>query len=311
MAKEDSSTHIITDIHKALAAADKEAEMFSAALLVIGGDLNGTLYDLDDNREYNLGRSIDNEISLEFDGISRKHCKVIIQDDNVTLMDAGSKNGTFLNNNKIETKVTLKKGDIIKIGKIAFKFLPKGDTERLTYDKLQKEANIDKWTGAYNKTYFNSALDQEVKKSKISGTPLSLIILDLDFFKRVNDNYGHDAGDYVLKAMSDIIFKSAIRTNDVFARYGGEEFCILLPDTNLKQSFAIADRLRIQIQDFKFIYDGVELPVTASLGVSDYRQGVNSPQDLFKRADKAIYSAKKSGRNKVHYFKPEDAVDAA
>lgn len=311
MAKDDSSTHIITDIHEALAAADREAEMFPAALLVIGGELNGTLYDLEDKREYNLGRGINNEISLDFDGISRKHCKIIVQDDTVTLVDGGSKNGTFLNNNKIETKVTLKKGDVIKLGKVAFKFLPKGDSERLTYDKLQKEANIDKWTGAYNKTYFNKALEQEVKKSKISGDPLSLIILDLDFFKKVNDNFGHDAGDYVLKAMSDIVLKSAIRGNDVFARYGGEEFCILLPGTNIKQSFAIAERLRKQIQDFKFMYDNKELPVTASIGVSDYRQGVNSPQDLFKRADKAVYSAKENGRNQVQYFKPTDKLDAA
>jgi len=311
MSKDDSSTQIITDIHAALASADKEAEMLPAALLIIGGDLNGSLYDLDENREYNLGRSINNEISLEYDGISRVHCKVIINEDTAILMDAGSKNGTFLNNNRIESSVTLKKGDVIKIGKIAFKYLPKGDTERLTYDKLQKEANIDKWTGAYNKTYFNKALEQEVKKSKISGEPLSLIMLDLDFFKRVNDDYGHDAGDYVLKAMADIVLKSAIRGNDVFARYGGEEFCILLPGTNLKQSFAIAERLRIQIQDFKFIYDGQELPVTASIGVSDYRQGVNSPQDLFKRADKAVYTAKDNGRNQVRYYRPDQKSDAA
>jgi diguanylate cyclase (GGDEF)-like protein len=310
MEDDDHSTHIITDIKAALASADKEAEMLPAALLIIGGDLNGTLYDLEDNREYNLGRSINNEITLEFDGISRQHSKIIVG-DTVTLVDAGSKNGTYLNNNKIETQVILKKGDIIKIGKIAFKFLPKGDTERLTYDKLQMEANVDKWTGAYNKTYFNKALEQEVKKSKISGEPLSLVVIDLDFFKRVNDDYGHDAGDYVLKAMADIVLKSGIRNNDVFARYGGEEFCILLPGTNIKQSFAIADRLRVSIQDFKFMYDGQELPVTASIGVSDYRQGVNTPQDLFKRADKALYNAKENGRNQVQYFRPDDKIDAA
>lgn len=310
MEDDDHSTHIITDIKAALASADKEAEMLPAALLVIGGDLNGNLYDLEDNREYNLGRSINNEISLEFDGISRQHSKIIVG-DTVTLVDAGSKNGTYLNNNKIESQVILKKGDIIKIGKIAFKFLPKGDTERLTYDKLQLEANVDKWTGAYNKTYFNKALEQEVKKSKISGEPLSLLVIDLDLFKRVNDDYGHDAGDYVLKAMADIVLKSGIRNNDVFARYGGEEFCILLPGTNLKQSFAIAERLRVSIQDFKFMYDDKELPVTASIGVSDYRQGVNTPQDLFKRADKALYNAKNNGRNQVQYFRPDDKLDAA
>src|SRR5690606_23453855 len=117
-----------------------------------------------------------------------------------------------------------KQGDTIKVGTVALKYIPKGDPERLTYDKLHLEANTDGLTQCFNKTFFNRCLDLEVKKSRLTGKPLTLVIFDLDFFKKLNDNYGHDAGDYVLKDMSNIIRANGIREGDIFARYGGEEF---------------------------------------------------------------------------------------
>ena len=115
-------------------------------------------------------------------------CQAEHDDDEYTVEDAGSKNGTFLNNQKIEGAVVLNKGDMIKVGSMALKFLPKGDPERLTYDKLNLEANTDAHTGCYNKGYFNNAIALEVKKSKVTGDPLSLILFDLDHFKHLNDN---------------------------------------------------------------------------------------------------------------------------
>jgi diguanylate cyclase (GGDEF)-like protein len=192
---------------------------------------------------------------------------------------------------------------MIKIGSMALKFLPKGDTERLTYDKLQEDANTDGLTKCYNKMYFNNKLDLEVKKSKVTGNPLSLVIFDLDHFKHLNDNYGHDAGDYVLAEKADLLRDNGIRKGDTFARYGGEEFVVLLPNTNLKQAFEIAERLRKLVETHEFIYDGKKLPVTASIGVADYRQGVNTGTDLFKRADSAVYKSKDAGRNQVNFYK--------
>ena len=215
----------------------------------------------------------------------------------------GSSNGTFVNNQKIEGSPELIKGDHIKIGSVALKFLPKGDTERLTYDKLQEDANTDGLTKCYNKMYFNKKLDLEVKKSKVTGQPLSLIIFDLDHFKHLNDNYGHDAGDYVLAEKANILRDNGIRKGDTFARYGGEEFVVLLPNTNLKQAFEIAERLRKLVFEHEFIYDGKRLPVAASIGVADYRQGVNTGTDLFKRADSAVFKSKDGGRNQVSFYK--------
>lgn len=301
----DDSTVVLTDIKAALASAEKEAEQKPAALLVVGGDLNGTIFDLDHN-EVTCGRNADNSIPLEFNGISRHHFKVVRQsEDSWTVEDTGSKNGTFLNNKKIEGSVPLSKGDMIKLGSMALKFLPKGDPERLTYDKLSMEANTDGHTGCFNKTYFNNRIELEVKKSKVTGDPLSLILFDLDHFKSLNDNYGHDAGDFVLKELADVIRAGGVRDNDVFARYGGEEFVILLPKTNLKQSFEIAERLRKLVQDHDFNYEGKILPVTASIGVADYRQGVTSGTDLFKRADESVYKSKEGGRNQVNFYRAQ------
>lgn len=299
----DDSTVVLTDIKAALAAAENEAAEKPAALLVVGGDLNGTIFDLKEG-EVTAGRNPDNSIPLEFNGISRYHFKILSSDGNShTVQDAGSRNGTFVNNKKIEGEVQLNKGDMIKLGSIALKYLPKGDPERLTYDKLQHEANTDKHTGCYNKGYFNNALDLEVKKSKVTGTPLSLIVFDLDHFKKLNDGYGHDAGDFVLKEMAQLIRKHGVRDQDIFARYGGEEFVILLPKTNLKQAFEIAERLRKLVEAHEFMYEDKRLPVTASIGVADYRQGVATGTDLFKRADEAVYKSKQGGRNQVNFYR--------
>jgi diguanylate cyclase (GGDEF)-like protein len=298
----NESTIVITDIKAALDSSDLAASDKPAALLVVGGELNGTIFDLV-NSETTCGRSIENSIQLEFQGISRQHLKVHLEGEIASVEDCGSKNGTFLNNQKIEKKSPLNKGDIIKVGSIALKYIPAGDPERVAYDKLNLEANTDQHTGCYNKAYFNKSIDLEVRKSKVTGNPLSLIIFDLDHFKNLNDNFGHDAGDYVLKEMASIVRQNGVREQDVFARYGGEEFVILLPKTNLKHSFEIAERLRKLVEGHEFKYDDQRLPVTASIGVADYRQGVATGTDLFKRADNAVYKSKENGRNQVSFFK--------
>lgn len=299
---DDNATLVIRDIKAALAAADEEAKAKPACLLVVGGELNGNIYDLMPG-ETVAGRNPDCPIPLDFQGISRRHFMIEVNDAGANVRDLGSSNGTYVNNEKIEGIYTLKRGDMVKVGSIAMKYLPKGDTERLTYDKLHEDANTDGLTKCWNKKYFNDALEQEVKKSKVTGKPLTLIIFDLDHFKKLNDGYGHDAGDYVLKEKSQIIRDTGIRQGDIFARYGGEEFCILLPNTNLKQGFEIAERLRKLIEKHEFIYDGKRLPVTTSIGIADYRQGVQTGTDLFKRADSAVYKSKEGGRNQVNFYK--------
>jgi diguanylate cyclase (GGDEF)-like protein len=301
---DSNATMVITDIKAALEASEREAAQKPACLLAVGGVINGTIFDLQPGVT-TCGRNADNTIALEFQGISRAHFQLQLSADSqkAVVKDLGSSNGTFVNNTKIEGAVEVRRGDMIKIGSIALKYLPKGDPERLTYDQLQHEANTDGLTGCYNKRFFNDRIELEVKKCKVTGKPLCLIIFDLDHFKKLNDNYGHDAGDYVLKELAQVLRSGGMRENDIFARYGGEEFVVLLPETNLKEGFAIAERLRRLVEQHQFIYDAKRLPVTASIGIADYRQGVETGTDLFKRADSAVYKSKEGGRNQVNFFK--------
>ena len=300
--EDDYSTILTTELGEIPESLQKEMGERPGALVLMAGQLKTTVFDLVD-KETSFGRNPDNSIVLDFGGISRHHFKVTLDQDEFVLSDAGSKNGTFLNNKKISSSVPLSKGDVIQVGDVAFKYIPKNDPERLFYDKLQWEACRDLHTGCYNKTYFNDALDLEFKKAKQTKEPLSLIFFDIDHFKAFNDNHGHDAGDTILKEMAALTRKHGINVkDDIFARYGGEEFVILLPGRNLKQAVDVAEHLRAAIEKHPFTYEEKSVSVTASFGVAEYTEQMASATELFKNADRATYQAKEKGRNSVQSF---------
>ena len=153
-------------------------------------------------------------------------------------------------------------------------------------------------TKAYNRLYFSSRLKEEIERAKRYNHPLSLILLDIDFFKKINDTYGHDVGDLVLKTVSQIVLEN-IRKSDLFARIGGEEFAILLPDTSKDKAILVAEKLRETIEKTPIILpNGKQIKVTISLGVTSLKKDDNE-SSFIKRADEALYDAKKSGRNVV------------
>ena len=160
-------------------------------------------------------------------------------------------------------------------------------------------AKIDSLTGLYNRYYFNTKAKEFYNLATTSDTPLSLIMIDLDYFKQVNDNYGHLVGDELLKQVS-LRLKKSIRGDDILARFGGEEFIFLLPNTNLNQAYIIAERIRqnIEATPYKIQLEINPLINTVSLGVSTLKKG-DTIEDLINRADKALYIAKQQGRNKV------------
>jgi diguanylate cyclase (GGDEF)-like protein len=180
----------------------------------------------------------------------------------------------------------------------------------LNISKLYKQATLDELTGLYNRNFFMQRIREEVKKSWRLKQPLSLIFLDLDFFKKVNDQYGHQVGDQLLLEFG-IFIKKAIREYDVACRFGGEEFVILLPHTNLKNAFQLAERLRKKMADAKFCKNLKNFTVTASFGVSSLKEmseNLNQIEDekieacveeLISLADDALYLAKNEGRNRV------------
>jgi diguanylate cyclase (GGDEF)-like protein len=166
------------------------------------------------------------------------------------------------------------------------------------FEEVEWLSKIDPLTNLYNRRYFNSAARQEFERAQRYNLPLSAIIMDLDHFKRVNDTYGHGAGDEVLVKVASACLHS-IRLSDIHARHGGEEFCFLLPQTDLNAACKLAERLRSAVADLNFKFNGVSFKVTASLGVAERTEGDNSMESLINRSDQALYKAKESGRNRI------------
>ncbi len=167
--------------------------------------------------------------------------------------------------------------------------------------QVEELANTDPLTGVYNYRFFTNRLDKEIELSKKFGRPISLIILDIDYFKDFNDTYGHPAGDLALKEVTKI-FKKNIRDKDVLCRYGGEEFLILLPSTGVEEAFRCAERIREAVQHHAIYVGDLQKPVyvTVSGGVACYPVDASNGEQLLRIADQVLYSAKHKGRNKIH-----------
>jgi diguanylate cyclase (GGDEF)-like protein len=165
-------------------------------------------------------------------------------------------------------------------------------------EEVSRRASTDQLTGLSNRRYFDEQLQRVLAESDRSGLPAALIVADLDYFKRVNDNFGHEGGDAVLKHTA-AVFLEQVRAIDICARYGGEEIALLLPQTDLAGAAELAERLRRAVSARPAVYRGREIPVTSSFGVSSYPQSARTRDALFPTADKALYEAKGAGRNCV------------
>ena len=165
-------------------------------------------------------------------------------------------------------------------------------------EEVSRRASTDQLTGLFNRRYFDEQLQRVLAESDRSGLPASLIMADIDYFKRVNDNFGHEAGDAVLKHVAGV-FLEQVRAIDICARYGGEEIAVLLPQTDLAGALELAERLRRAVAAKTAVYRGRDIPVTSSFGVSSYPQTARIRDQLFPSADKALYDAKAAGRNCV------------
>lgn len=163
---------------------------------------------------------------------------------------------------------------------------------------LYEAAIHDEKTGIYNNKFFETILDMEIDKTKRGKEKLSLMILDIDFFKKINDKYGHMKADELLKKLADVL-KNKARKSDIVARFGGEEFVILLPETNLKKSGIFASRLRKIINNDNFLK---KYKLNVSIGITEFRKKDNK-KSFKERADKALYQAKKTGRDKFVLIK--------
>ncbi|MEK6705902.1 MAG: GGDEF domain-containing protein [Bdellovibrionota bacterium] len=298
--QESDKTTVLQGDQETLRKELQKAKEQEACLIIIRGTPQGHRFFLTQN-EMAIGRDPNAEIVLADQSISRKHAKIEKIGRTFKIHDLNSSNGTYVNDKKIlpDVPVILSKEDMIKLGSSILKFLPAGELEILFYGNLGSAAHQDPLTKIYNKGYLLEALEAEFKRAKALHHDFSILFFDLDHFKKINDTHGHDAGDYVLKEIANLVRASYLRPKDVFARYGGEEFVILQSKTSAKAATDLAEQIRAAIEAHAFIYEGKRLPVTASIGVAELRSDMESSQTLLKLADKALYSAKAAGRNNV------------
>lgn len=252
--------------------------------------------------DFLIGRSPDCQLCLEDAAISWKHASIGFESEEYFLQDLDSTNGTFLDGQPCRGRLPLRAGALVSLAhEVSFRLNRLSESEVRLAQKLYRNATRDSLTGLLNRVSFFTHAEQEMALFDRVGRSFGLLMLDLDFFKRVNDSYGHPAGDELLIQVSRLL-RQHLRLEDLLARVGGEEFSILLRSADARGCLEVAERLRSQIaaQPFLLRTPGgvVEHPMTLSIGVA-YVQSGNSLADLVDRADQALYMAKNAGRNRV------------
>jgi diguanylate cyclase (GGDEF)-like protein len=303
------------DYEKTAILASKDLELFapgkqgarSAYLIVINGRSVGKMFKLSSETVV-IGRAPTNEILIDDEGVSRKHAYVERAAAGLVIVDGEmqpggqikpSTNGVFVNGNRVQRHL-LTDGDKVQLGSSTIlKFSFQDEVEERASKQIYEMATRDGLTNAYNKKYFADQLKTDFAFYFRHDQPLSLVLFDIDFFKKLNDGYGHQAGDFVLKTLAGLVQK-ALRTEDIFARYGGEEFGIILRDTDGERAFLICERIRRSLENYQFMYEGKRLPVTISMGIATlFQQNYPNPKALVKAADEYLYAAKHKGRNRT------------
>ncbi|MDZ4676963.1 MAG: diguanylate cyclase [Oligoflexia bacterium] len=248
-----------------------------------------------------IGREPTCDIHLDEKSMSKKHAKITIDGEQVNIIDLQSTNGTEVDSNKLVPHIPtlLKNNDTIKLGNVIFKFLSQGQIEAMTHATSYDRGTTDGLTRIFNKAATLAHLEESFKKAKLTDTNLSLIVFDLDHFKKVNDTYGHQGGDYVLREVASVVKNQLIRSGDIFGRYGGEEFVVVLYGSPLRRACDVAERIRSTIEKQQFLFGDKQIPVTVSLGVCCMDATIPTPEVLFAKADQALYKSKGSGRNRV------------
>ena len=299
-----------TQVHEAASGGERtgsEPEVEANIILIAHPEnrMLGTRYRLRPGSSIEIGRSPAAEISMpEVLSISRTHARLDHRGSEVVVEDLGSTNGTYINDQPIREPSVLHSGDRFQVGAVHFKFLHERDVENAYHLAIYNLVMRDGLTEIFNKRKYQEEIEREVARAQRYDRPLTLLLFDIDRFKGINDNYGHLCGDYILKQVADRV-REVIRTEQIFARVGGEEFVVLCPETEPDKAMTLAEKLRERIGTEPVEYAGFEVPVTCSFGVASFEGAVDSPDDLYEAADRALYHSKESGRDRVTLYDPE------
>ena len=256
-----------------------------------------------------FGRSGDNDISLPEAEVSRKHaCIEVVNLDEgqlaLRIKDLGSTNGTYVNGHRIQGEVELRAGDVVRVATHAFKLKRLDDMERHYHQAVLAQTTVDALTGVSNRATVLGYLEKHVDLAKRYKRNLSIVLVDLDHFKNINDDHGHATGDQVLQ-MFGVMVLGRIRGSDQVGRIGGEEFLLVLPETTGQEAATLAEGLRKAFHAHPITsIHGTRFAHSCSLGVTELRDEDVEGGSFLARADAALYRAKALGRNRVEFDNP-------
>lgn len=287
--------------------AQRQKRDLRPALIFLSGDMLAVPIPLE-RGEVILGRALEADVRINDTGVSRQHARINAVPDekteaiNYLLTDLGSKNGTFLNGQKINREI-LQHGDKIAIGKIILRFEMLDEIDREYHRQIRRLLSHDDLTGLLSSRSFFSELRRETERAKHENRVFCVLMMDIDFFKAVNDTYGHLTGSKTLEEIGLCITRN-LRNGDAAARFGGEEFAAFLLDAELAHGLIAAERFRIEIEKYAFSVIRQGKPsenhsVTISIGVAAFPVDSSDPIELVEMADSALYHAKREGRNRV------------
>src|SRR5438105_3122585 len=234
-----------------------------------------------------LGRGADCDIRINDHSVSRRHARLQPGADGYYAVDLQSTNGTLVNDSPVSI-CKLKDGDYLRVGNCIYRFLTGGNVEAEYHEEIYRLTIVDGLTEIHNKRYLMEFLDRELARSSRHNRPLSLIMIDIDRFKNINDQFGHLGGDFTLREMA-VRIKGNVRKEELFARYGGEEFAVILPETPLDGALIVADRILKVVNQTPFLFEDKTFQVTISAGVVTTQGEENiTPLELLRRTDEKL-----------------------
>ncbi|MDQ3037547.1 MAG: GGDEF domain-containing protein [Myxococcota bacterium] len=269
-------------------------------LTVLAGPQPGRLIALTDE-ELTIGRSDESTIALDDDSLSRRHVRLFRAHQRYFVEDLQSTNGSFVDGARITVPVALEDGMRVQLGATTVMRFAMRDQAEVEATRRVYEATVrDRLTGVFNRHFLDERLLSEMSYAKRHGTTLSVLFVDADHFKAVNDTHGHAGGDEVLRQIASLLQRT-MRSEDVVARYGGEEFVVVVRGIAAIGVLAVAERLRAGVEALRIEVAGAHVPVTISVGVATQSPESDHAgvEELLAVADAALYRAKASGRNRV------------
>lgn len=272
----------------------------AGSLVVIYGSGMGRLIPINQG-ELSIGRDPANQVVVEQESVSRRHCLLRQREGTIYLQDLGSTNGTYLNDAEVRSprEEPLRSGDLVKVGGTIFKFLGAGSVETLYHEEIYRMAIVDGLTEVNNRRYLLEFLDREMARCMRHDRPLSVLLFDLDHFKKINDIHGHLAGDAVLRELAGFVRSKMIRKEELIARFGGDEFVIVLPESTIANARLFATKLLSLVDSLEVLFEDRKIRVSISLGLATMSKEFTEPLHFIEAADANLLMAKRYGRGRA------------